>query len=494
MKSGARRILMSVLCILTVFSIASCASPVSNVSSAAPVTVVIWHYYNGVQKQLFDQLVAQFNTTIGESSGIVVEAVNQGSINELAQKTLDSLSHKVGALDSPDVFAAYADTVYQASLMDRVVDISTYLLAEEKTTYVDNYLEEGDLDDNGSLYIFPIAKATEVLILNETDWKPFTRATGAKESELATWEGIVRLSEMYYRWTDGLTDAPYDGKAFFGRDAMANYILVGCAQIGSDLFHVSNGTASLQINQATMRRLWDCYYVPYISGYFASFGRFRSDDVKTGDLIAIVGSTSSAAYYPSEVTLQDGSTYPISAKVYPVPNFEGTSPYAVQQGAGMAIVKSNPQKEQAAVTFLKWFTDQQQNNAFSSSSGYLPVKKQKDDYDIFVDVDESIKSPIVRDVLTTGQRMTKTYTLFSGKPFKNGNAVRSILEASLQNKASDDRLIVLKKMSEGKTQQEAVALLNTKAHFIGWYTALLRQLELALGIRENVELPRFMLE
>ena len=494
MKNGARRFLLSLLCIFTALAVVSCSPPASKVVNAAPVTVLIWHYYNGVQKQLFDQLVTQFNSTVGEEKGIVVEAVNQGSVNELAQKTLDSLAHKVGALDAPDVFAAYADTVYQASLAGGVVDIGTYLTADEKSAYLDTYLEEGDLDGNGSLYIFPIAKATEVLILNDTDWQPFAQATGAKEADLATWEGIARLAQMYYQWTDSLTDTPEDGKAFFGRDAMANYMLVGCAQLGKELFQASNGKATLQMDQFIIRRLWDCYYVPYISGYFASFGRFRSDDVKTGDLIAIVGSTSSAAFYPTEVTLQDGSTYPITGKAYPAPNFEGEKPYAVQQGAGMAIVKSKPKTEEAAVTFLKWFTNQQQNTAFSVSSGYLPVKKQAENAEILSNLSDSIKNPIVRDVLVTGQAMTNTYVLFSGKPFQGGNDARAILEASLQKKAVEDRLVVLKKMAEGTSREDAIALLNTKAHFIGWHTALLRQLELALGIRENVERPRFRLE
>ncbi len=494
MKNGARRFLLSLLCVLAALTVASCSSPASQVVSSTPVTVLIWHYYNGVQKQLFDQLVAQFNATVGEEKGIVVEAVNQGSINELAQKTLDSLSHKVGALDTPDVFAAYADTVYQASLKGNVVDIGAYLNADEKAAYLDTYLNEGDLDDNGSLYIFPIAKATEVLILNDTDWQPFLKATGAKESELSTWEGIARLAQAYYRWTDSQTETPEDGKAFFGRDAMANYMLVGCAQLGKELFAVSNGKASLQIDQVTMRRLWDCYYVPYLNGYFASFGRFRSDDVKTGDLIAAVGSTSSAAFYPTEVTLKDGSTYPITGKVYPAPNFEGAPPYAVQQGAGMAIVKSTPQTEEAAVTFLKWFTDLEQNTAFSASSGYLPVKKQADNAEILFSLGDSIKNPIVRDVLLTGQTMTESYTLFAGKPFQGGNDARSILEASLQEKAAADRLLVLEKMAEGISREEAVALLNTKAQFIGWYTSLLKQLELAVGVREDVERPRYMLE
>jgi len=31
-------------------------------------------------------------------------------------------------------------------------------------------------------------------------------------------------------------DVPDDGKAFFGRDAMANYMLVGSMQLGTEIF------------------------------------------------------------------------------------------------------------------------------------------------------------------------------------------------------------------------------------------------------------------
>ena len=37
-------------------------------------------------------------------------------------------------------------------------------------------------------------------------------------------ERVVEVSQKYYEWTDSLTPKPNDGKAFFGRDAMANYI------------------------------------------------------------------------------------------------------------------------------------------------------------------------------------------------------------------------------------------------------------------------------
>jgi multiple sugar transport system substrate-binding protein len=494
MENGVRKLLLAALCILVAITTASCSTTTPNLDRSSPTAILIWHYYNGVQKQLFDQLVSRFNETVGVEKNIVVEAVNQGSISELAQKTLDALDHKVGAQEAPDVFAAYSDTVNLASMENMVADIGGYLTDDEKAEYLDCYIKEGDLKNDGSLYIFPIAKATEVLILNHTDWQRFVKATGALESDLSTWEGIARLAEAYYRWTDSLTKVPEDGKAFFGRDAIANYLLVGCAQLGKEMFTVEKGSVALHSDMAIMRRLWNQYYIPFINGYFASFGRFRSDDVKTGDLIAFVGSTSSAAFFPTEVTLADGSTYPIEAEVYPAPNFEGSRPFAVQQGAGMAVTKSNPQKEEAAVTFLKWFTAREQNDIFCGASGYLPVKKTAIENTAQESIGASGKSPVVLSVLQVGQAMTQTYTLYSGKPFPNGSTARSILETSLQEKAAADRALVLKRMAEGLTREKAVAEINTTVNFYQWYSSLVRQLELAAGLRPRESNPRFMVE
>ncbi len=87
-----------------------------------------------------------------------------------------------------------------------------------------------------------------------------------------------------------------------------------------------------------MRRLWDNFYVPYISGYYLEEGRFRSDDLKTGKLIAYVGSSSGAVYAPDQVTYDDGSTETIRCDILPLPGFAGASSCAVQQGAGAVYV------------------------------------------------------------------------------------------------------------------------------------------------------------
>ena len=87
-------------------------------------------------------------------------------------------------------------------------------------------------------------------------------------------------------------------------------------------------------------------------------------------------STSGAAYFPTQVTINDTESYQIETLVLPPPVFKDGSPYAVQQGAGMVVVKSDEKREYASVEFLKWFTDAQRNLQFSTESGYLPVKKE----------------------------------------------------------------------------------------------------------------------
>ena len=159
--------------------------------------------------------------------------------------------------------------------MGQVVDLSDYLTDEEKDAYIDAYLKEGDFSGDGSIKIFPSAKSTELLFLNKTDWDEFADATGASEVDLETVEGLVDTAEKYYNWTDEQTEESDDGKAFFGRDAMANYMFVGAKQLGVTLFEVENGKMKLNFDKDTVRKLWDNYYVPYVKGYFSSSGRFR---------------------------------------------------------------------------------------------------------------------------------------------------------------------------------------------------------------------------
>ena len=71
-------------------------------------------------------------------------------------------------------------------------------------------------------------------------------------------------------------------------------------QLGADIFDVKDGQLRSRQTKKKSDRLWDNYYVPYVNGYFASMGKFRSDDVKTGDILAYTGSCASSMYFPDQ--------------------------------------------------------------------------------------------------------------------------------------------------------------------------------------------------
>jgi hypothetical protein len=158
----------------------------------------------------------------------------------------------------PDIFSAYADSAYEIDQMGLLADLSPYLTEEERAEYIDTYMQEGCLTADGGLKVFPIAKSTEIFLLNETAWAEFAAETGADKAKLATWEGIAEIAHLYYDWTDAKTpDIEGDGQTFFGRDAFANYMLVGSKQLGKELFPAEDGTVTPQFDHDVLKRLWE---------------------------------------------------------------------------------------------------------------------------------------------------------------------------------------------------------------------------------------------
>lgn len=444
-----------------------------------PTVVTVWHYYNGTQLEAFDQLIQEFNETEGQEQGIVVEAVSQGNVQSLEEAVLDAAEQKAGTGIMPSIFAAYADTAYEVDRLGYVVDIKPYLTEKELEKYVDSYIEEGMFSGDDSLKIFPTAKSTEVFVMNRTDWDKFAEATGAELKQLSTIEGVTDTAEEYYNWTDSLTEEPGDGKAFFGRDAMANYMLIGARQLGVEIFSVSEGRVTLNCDKKVMKKLWENYYVPFVKGYFAASGGFRSDDVKTGNILAFVGSSSGAMFFPKEVVLNDTESYPIELEVLEAPRFKAGEDYAVQQGAGMVVTKTNEKEMYASVQFLKWFTEANQNIRFALSSGYLPVTKEANDLEVIKklsgDTSES-SMKIVEKALETVQN-NKLYTT---KAFENGTDARSVLEYAMSDRAEDDRKQVLERMEGGMSLEDAAAEYISEEAFEEWYDGLQEALEKAL--------------
>ena len=472
-----KNVILPILLIGT-FALSACAG--KEEPDDRPITITMWNYYNGAQKEEFDALVQEFNDTVGVEKKIIVESISKGSVTDLEDSLSSSVDGKTGSTPLPDLAAAYADTAFDLYQKGLLVDFRPFLTDEEYDSYIPGYVEEGYFGEDASMMIFPIAKSTELLVINETAWEPFSKACGITMDQLSTWEGLAGTAKAYYEWTDAMTKEPNDGKALFGRDSFANYMLIGSYQLGHEIYASQDEHIHIDADRDTMRRLWDNYYVPYISGYYLEEGKFRSDDLKTGRIISYVGSTSGAAYTPDQVTFDDGHTEEITCKMLDLPNFAGTEPCAVQQGAGTIMFSSDEKTETAAVTFLKWLTGKEQNIRFSAASGYMPVTKEANDMDAirsyFQEKGETL-NPKMEAALGTAIPQVQSYKLHTAAPSDVAYQARTIIKSTMPAVAMENRSHVKELLAEGVSLEDAVAQYNTEEIFEAWYNDTKIQLE-----------------
>ena len=287
---------------------------------------------------------------------------------------------------------------------------------------------------------------------------------------------MTAAAEKYYNWTDAQTEAPDDGCALFGRDAMANYLLIGAKELGCTIFDVQNGKMTLDFDKNLIRKLWDNYYVPFIKGYFEATGHFRSDDIKTGTILSYVGSSSSATFFPDSVMTSDDDSHSIELKVLPNPHFAGCEPVSVQQGAGMVVTKGDEAEIKASVTFLKYFTAPENNIQFSIGSGYLPVTREANKEEMLAD-SEVAMTPEVKSVLQMAVKTVNENKLYTTRAFEGSKNARKVLEYAMSDLAVADRDTVEQRIAAGQSAEQAEEEFLTDAYFDSWYRDTLAQLQ-----------------
>lgn len=450
------------------------SSTQSTTDNSDMIHLTLWHYYNGTTKDTLDEMIAQFNHTLGNEENIQVEAFSYSSVSDISAAAVSAAQGEVGVADLPDIFAAYSDTALLLNDMDKLAALDDYFTAEELALYQQDFLKEGRFDSEGTLRIIPVAKSTELVYLNETDFDVFSQATGYDVSELATWEGMARVAEGYYHWTDSLTpEEPDDGKALFGVDSEANLLIISAKQLGEEMYLFEEEGTVFNLSESTARTIWNTQLVPYIKGHYAALGGYRSDDVKSGDLLAYVGSTSSVYYFPTMVELGRADSYDIEGVSLPYPYFEQGSPVAVQQGAGMVVSQSTPERENAAATFLKWFTAADNNLIFAVSTGYIPVQQSVLTQDsvtaLIAEEGEDIPSLIRSTMEMTYNQEDSMYEYYATVPFHGSYDTRNVLRDSMQNVVGEAKL----RLTEENIQREILLpeLVGEDA-FQSWYTTL----------------------
>lgn len=432
--------------LILIFSlIFSCANVLTGcnrslLSPDKPVTITMWHNYGGQMKILMDDLVSEFNRTVGEEEGIIVSVTAIAGSKELHEMLVSSAEKQPGALPLPDLTTAYPKTAVLLEQKDLLTDFSDYFSKSELDAYVEDFVAEGYLGDE-KLCVFPIAKSTELLFVNRTLFDRFASACGFSIDDLGTFEGISLAASAYYNWTDAMTpEVDGDGKAFFMADSLFNQALVGARQLGGD-FLIGSGEqnfSSLDTQSEAFIQIWDTYFSSAAQGGIAVFDGYSSDLFKTGDLVCAVGSTAGVLYYPTEVTYADNTQEAADYAYLPYPIFEGGEKIALQRGGGMCITAQRDANQLAASIFVKWFTAPEQNLRFTLSSGYLPVTTEAFNQLFVTDLSTLAEAP-VSEQLATILKMYDEYQFFFAPYSENYDALQKDFEATLRKEVASVR-------------------------------------------------------
>jgi len=123
-----------------------------------PVLITIWHYYNGAVLNSFENMVREFNDSVGMERGIIVEAIGMGNIRELETAVFASMRGEAGSMELPNIFAAFPAVAYEAQSLGLLANLDEYFTAEQQAYYFAPFLERGRIGNNGELRIFPVSK------------------------------------------------------------------------------------------------------------------------------------------------------------------------------------------------------------------------------------------------------------------------------------------------------------------------------------------------
>ncbi len=404
-----------------------------------PVIITLWHNYGGQMEASMNDLVDEFNGTVGKEQGIIINITSVSSSSALYDKIVASAEGIPGSSELPNITTGYPKSALILNKNEKLLDLKEYFSEKELDQYLPRFIEEGVISDK--LAVFPTAKSTEVLFLNKTLFDQFSDATGIEIETLTTFEGISDAAIKYYEWTDSKTpDIPNDGKSFYTSDSWFNIAQIGMNQFGDNF--IVNEAINYSDNY---KKIWSAYFEAAIKGGFAIYNGYSSDLAKTGEIVCSTGSTAGILFYGDTITYKDNTIENVEYEILPYPIFKGGNKIALQRGGGMIVTKSSKEKEYASVEFLKWFTAPEQNMKFISETGYLPVTKRAFETKIEENINR-VENVNIKKLLKTAVTMYNEYDFYIPPVFEKFDSLEKtyserIKQASLN--ARTDYLLLL---------------------------------------------------
>jgi len=407
----------------------------SNGATSGPVTVTLWHSETASNNDNLVKLVNRFNASQNE---VKVEAVYQGGDQDLALKLIAGMPS--GSVPT----IAYQSEPYTEPMID-----------SRQITPIQEYIDRDkyDLSDfapaaiayftvDNTLYGMPHGLAVPLMYYNKI---PFREAGLDPDQPPRDLDEARAVSEKLVQ-RDAAGNVTRYG---FSLDIHPWYVELTESGAGELYVNNDNGRAGVAtevtFDNEAGQKLFQWWYGMVHDGLLLNVGW---DPSGANSLLAVgarrgVMVLSTSAVMRSVVDVLAKGIEGIELGVAPVPGIPGRVPEGSPgvYSRSLWIMSSRPKKEQdAAWTFIKWFTEPEQQAEWFAGSGYLPVRNSA--YDLPAAKDIIAKYPqfeIPADLFAKTATTTAALGPLIG-PFQQvRDAVRSAIESMLSGSASPDQ-------------------------------------------------------
>ena len=408
-------------------------------SIESPVEIEFWHAMSGPNEAAVNQLVEDFNATVGQEKGITVKPIYQGAYNDLKSKVTAAIKSK----NAPAISQAYPDWVAEYLQSEAVVELDSYIFDEEVgikdfEDIAEAYRKENSQYEGGKFYSLPFNKSTEVLYYNKTFFE---------ENNLTvptTWEEMEQVSKQITELT---------GKPAFGFDSAENAFITLVKQFGGE-YTTSNGEVLFGESDAAVEML-EMIKRNTDAGYWRLPGedKYMSGPFVSGLVQMYVGSTSGASHVINGIA-ESENQFEWSAA--PIPQQSEDSKAVIQQGTNVVIMKQGSTTDEqvyAAYEFAKFLGTYDANLYWTMNTGYLPIRQT------VVDSEEYQNYIVESGDMTKQAGPTQSDYYFYDFVFTNDDFtsynVRTQAGVAVEN-------VVLNNMEPTKAVEEALKALSLK--------------------------------
>lgn len=111
------------LCVALLWAIGSCNG---YRVGKDPHTLTVWHVYGGQTDSPLNNLIEEFNQTVGKEQGINLVVTSVSNTNTIHESVLAAVNEEPGAPELPDLFISYPKTVAALEDASLLVDYYDY--------------------------------------------------------------------------------------------------------------------------------------------------------------------------------------------------------------------------------------------------------------------------------------------------------------------------------------------------------------------------------